>query len=58
MSHPDAALYIQLPMFEMTVAVQMTENVLWRNGLQPELGCWLEGLAGAACSLRGVVKLA
>jgi hypothetical protein len=26
-NQPDAALYIQLPMFEMTVAVQMTLNV-------------------------------
>src|SRR3977135_1232516 len=35
-SHPDAALYIQLPMFAMTVAVHSTENVTWRNGLQGE----------------------
>jgi len=26
MSHPDAALYIQLPMFETTVAAQITAN--------------------------------
>jgi len=35
-SQPDAALYIQPPMFEITVAVQMTANVLCRNGLQAE----------------------
>jgi hypothetical protein len=49
-SHPEAALYIQLPMLAMTVAVQSTENVAWRNGLQGEevgpvsgtgLGLWL-----------------
>ena len=31
---PEAALYIQLPMLETTVAVQSTVNVVWRNGLQ------------------------
>jgi hypothetical protein len=35
-SHPEAALYIQLPMLAMTVAVHSTENVAWRNGLQGE----------------------
>jgi hypothetical protein len=35
-SHPDAALYIQLPMLAMTVAVHSTENVAWPNGLHGE----------------------
>ena len=56
-SQPDAALYIQPPMFEITVAVQMTANVLCRNGLQAEFGRWLEGVAGSAFSSRGA-KLA
>src|ERR1700690_2100070 len=32
MSQPDAMLYIQPPMFETTVAVQITANVRLRNG--------------------------
>jgi hypothetical protein len=32
MSQPDATLYIQPPMFETTVAVQITANVRLRNG--------------------------
>jgi hypothetical protein len=36
MSHPLATLYIQPPMFETTVATQMTVNVRWRNGAQAE----------------------
>src|SRR5450631_4005226 len=31
-SQPEATLYIQPPMFETTVAVQITVNVRWRNG--------------------------
>ena len=56
-SQPDAALYIQPPIFEITVAVQMTAKVLCRNGLQAEFGPWLEGVAGSAFSSRGA-KLA
>ena len=37
MSQPDAALYIQLPMFANTVAVQSTENVAWRNGFHGDV---------------------
>jgi hypothetical protein len=32
MSQPEATLYIQPPMFETTVAVQITANVRLRNG--------------------------
>jgi hypothetical protein len=32
MSHPEAAEDIQPPIFETTVAIQMTVNVRWRNG--------------------------
>jgi hypothetical protein len=35
-SQPDAALYIQPPMFETTVAVQITAKTECRNGLQGE----------------------
>jgi hypothetical protein len=35
-SHPDAALYIQLPTFATTVAVQTTAKAGCRNGLQGE----------------------
>jgi hypothetical protein len=34
MSQPEAAEDIHPPMFETTVAIQMTVNVLWRNGAQ------------------------
>ncbi len=36
MSQAEAALYIHDPMFETTVAAQITANALWRNGLQGE----------------------
>src|SRR3954468_9026876 len=53
-SHPDAALYIQLPMFAMTVAVHNTENVAWRNGLQGEEAGSLSGSAtGSGRSVTG-----
>jgi hypothetical protein len=35
-SQPEAALYIQLPMLAMTVAVQITANAGCRNGLKGE----------------------
>ena len=38
MSHPDAALYIQVPIFDTTVAVHSTVKVVLRKGLQAELG--------------------
>ena len=37
MSQPEATLYIQPPMFDTTVATQITANVLWRNGAPAEL---------------------
>jgi hypothetical protein len=42
-SHPDAVLYIQEPIFETTVAVHITVNGLCRNGLQAEYGTFIEG---------------
>lgn len=36
-SQPDAALYIQLPMFANTVAAHSTEKVEWRKGLHGEM---------------------
>jgi hypothetical protein len=50
-SQPDAALYIQLPIFETTVAIQSTVNVACRKGLQGEL----RGAADAAA--RGSLSL-
>ena len=35
-NHADAELYIHPPMFETSVAIQMTVNVTWRNGLHGE----------------------
>jgi len=35
-SQPDAALYIQPPTLETTVAVQITANAGWRNGASKE----------------------
>jgi len=32
MSQPEATLYIQPPIFDTTVALQMMAKVLWRNG--------------------------
>ena len=32
MSQPDAALYIQPPTLETTVAVHITAKAVWRNG--------------------------
>ena len=43
-SQPDAALYIQPPMFEMTVAPHTMEKLAWRNGLQGELALPLAGV--------------
>jgi hypothetical protein len=39
MSQPHATLYIQPPIFDTTVAIQMTVNVRWRKGAHAELGC-------------------
>jgi len=44
MSQPDAALYIQPPILEMTVAPHTTEKLAWRNGLQGELVLPLAGV--------------
>jgi len=38
-SQPEAAPYIQLPTFAMTVAVHMTANAGCRNGLKGEPAC-------------------
>src|ERR1700722_10665986 len=39
MSQPHATLYIQPPIFDTTVAIQMSVNVRWRKGAHAELGC-------------------
>jgi hypothetical protein len=39
MSQPHATLYIQPPIFDTTVATQMTVNVRWRKGAHAEAGC-------------------
>jgi len=38
MSQPEAALYIQPPTFETSVAVQITANAAWRNGAAKDTG--------------------
>src|SRR5215470_15584636 len=43
-SQPDAALYIQPPILEITVAPHTTEKLAWRNGLQGELALPLAGV--------------
>ncbi len=45
MSQPDATLYIQPPIFDTTVAVQISANVRWRKGAHAE---------GAACGVAAV----
>jgi hypothetical protein len=48
MSQPDAALYIQVPMFDTTVAVHITAKAAWPNGLHGDIAAWTEGeLAGS-----------
>src|SRR5690242_1484648 len=37
-SQPDAALYIQPPTFDNSVAVQITVNAEWRNGAANDIG--------------------
>lgn len=47
MSQPDATLYIQPPMFETTVAVQITANVRLRNGAHADTAAGAgEGIGG------------
>jgi hypothetical protein len=36
MSQPEATLYIHVPMFETTVATQISAKILWRNGAHGE----------------------
>jgi hypothetical protein len=48
MSQPDAALYIQVPMFDTTVAVHITAKAAWPNGFHGDIAAWAEGeLAGS-----------
>ena len=47
MSHPDAALYIQVPMLATTVAVHMTVNDGCRNGAHGDDGGGVVGVAAA-----------
>ena len=56
-SHPEAALYIQLPMLAMTVAVHKTENVVWRNGLHGEEACPPSGAAAGLIASRKAASL-
>ena len=46
-SQPVATLYIQPPMFETTVAIQINANARWRNGAHAEAAaCGGEMLPG------------
>jgi hypothetical protein len=42
MSQPDAALYIQVPMFDTTVAVHITAKAAWPNGLHGDAAACAE----------------
>src|SRR5208282_3288455 len=48
-SQPEATLYIQPPMFETTVAIQITAKVRWRNGAQAE-AAWTGEAEGSLTS--------
>jgi len=55
MSQPLATLYIQPPMFDTTVAIQISVNALWRNGAHAEgAGSRCEMLDGALTVLRSI----
>ena len=47
MSQPEAALYIQPPTLETTVAVQITVNAVWRNGAANDAALVELALGGA-----------
>jgi hypothetical protein len=48
MSQPDAALYIQVPMFETTVAAHITAKAGWLNGLHGDIAaCAEDEIAGS-----------
>ena len=46
-SQPEAALYIQPPTFDTTVAVQITANAAWRNGAK-KCDAGFAGLSGVS----------
>jgi hypothetical protein len=52
MSQPEARLYIQVPMFETTVAVQISANARWRNGAHGETAA-----GGARAAEESAVRL-
>jgi hypothetical protein len=48
MSQPDAALYIQVPMFDTTVAVHITVKAAWPNGFHGDIAaCAEDDIAGS-----------
>jgi hypothetical protein len=48
MSQPDAALYIQVPTFETTVALHITVKAAWPNGLHGDIAaCAEDEIAGS-----------
>jgi hypothetical protein len=51
-SHPEAALYIQVPTLATTVAIQTTLNALCRNAIQGEAR---GSVTGALCLSSGTV---
>jgi hypothetical protein len=42
-SQPQEALYIQVPMFDTSVTIQMTVNGLWRNATHAERAAFGSG---------------
>jgi hypothetical protein len=57
MSQPDATLYIQPPMFETTVAVQITANVRLRNGAHAVAGVGGGEAAGGSFARGALILL-
>ncbi|MBP1090379.1 hypothetical protein [Bradyrhizobium diazoefficiens] len=55
-SHPDAALYIQVPTLATTVAIQTTVNVVCRNAIHGEVSGTVDDGSGFSLD-RGIDSL-
>src|ERR1700686_1209728 len=57
MSQPEATLYIQPPMFETTVAVQITVNVRWRNGAHAAVAAGCGRVVGGCFGMGALISI-
>jgi hypothetical protein len=57
MSQPEATLYIQPPMLETTVAIQMTANILWRKGAHADADAPCGEAEGGAFAFGAVIPV-